>query len=170
MFAIGEYVVHGYNGLCAVEEVTHLNMSGVDKNALYYILRPLSSEESKIYLPVEGTKTVSRRIMNREEAQEFLEQIDQVENYWAANHKIREDMYKEAMKTCDSGMWIRIIKTLYLHQKEREAVGKRISASDERFLKHAEEYLYQELSLATGKTYEEMKNTVTEKIFSQGAD
>ena len=48
MFASGEYVVHGYNGLCVVDGVTHLNMSGISKDAKYYILRPLNSEESKI--------------------------------------------------------------------------------------------------------------------------
>ena len=167
MFESGEYVVHGYNGLCLVENVTHLNMSGVDQKALYYILRPLSSEESKIYLPVEGTKTVSRRIMSREDAQAFLDRIDGVEKYWTDNHKAREEMYKEAMRTCDSRMWIRIIKTLYLYQKEREMSGKRLSSSDERFLRHAEEFLYQELSLATGKTYEEMKRTVADKILAE---
>lgn len=167
MFKSGEYVVHGYNGLCVVEGVTHLNMSGISKEALYYILRPLNSEESKIYLPVEKGEAVSRRIMTKEEAGQFMETIDQVESYWNANHKIREEMYKTAMKTCESSMWIRIIKTLYLYQKERNAMGKRISSSDERFLKHAEEYLYQELSLATGKSYEQIKTEVAERILDK---
>lgn len=169
MFVSGEYVVHSYNGLCLVENVTHLNMSGINKDALYYILRPLNSEESKIYLPVDSDKMVSRRIMTKEEAAQFLEQIDNVELFWNPNHKFREEMYKTAMKTCDCRMWIRIIKTLYLHQKEREAIGKRISASDERFLKHAEEYLFQELSLATGETYDEMRKQVMDKIMKKEA-
>lgn len=167
MFKSGEYVVHGYNGLCVVEGVTQLNMSGISKDALYYILRPLNSEESKIYLPVEKGEAVSRRIMTKEEAGQFMETIDQVESYWNANHKIREEMYKTAMKTCESSMWVRIIKTLYLYQQERNAMGKRISSSDERFLKHAEEYLYQELSLATGKSYEQIKTEVAEKILDK---
>lgn len=99
MFVSGEYVVHGYNGLCLVENVTHLNMSGINKDALYYILRPLNSEESKIYLPVDSDKMVSRRIMTKEEAAQFLEQIDNVELFWNPNHKFREEMYKTAMKT-----------------------------------------------------------------------
>lgn len=35
MFAIGDYVISGSNGICLVQEITTLNISGVDKNRKY---------------------------------------------------------------------------------------------------------------------------------------
>lgn len=162
MYASGEYVVHGYSGLCLVEDVTCLKMPGVNKDALYYILRPLNSEDSKIYLPVEGDRGTGRRIMTKEEAVRFMKAAPETEELWTPNHKVREELYKKAMRTCDCGEWIRIIKTLYLKQTERDSIGKRLSASDERFLKQAEDYLYTELSLAMGSSKEEMHRRILE--------
>ena len=36
-----------------VEDITHLNLSGVDKGKLYYVLAPLNKKESRIYYPVD---------------------------------------------------------------------------------------------------------------------
>ena len=41
MFKIGDYVVHGRNGVCKVVDITHIDISGADKNQLYYTLIPM---------------------------------------------------------------------------------------------------------------------------------
>ena len=56
MFEKGEYIVYGHNGICEVEDITHLNLSGVDKGKLYYVLAPLTKKESRIYYPVDREK------------------------------------------------------------------------------------------------------------------
>lgn len=164
MFAIGDYVVHGYSGLCLVEDVTSLDMGDIHEETLYYILRPLNSQESKIYLPVDNDKVIGRKIMTAGEANSFLESIDETEEFWIPNHKMREEAYKNAMKTCDGKEWFRIIRTLYGKQTERADLGKRLSTSDERFLKHAEEYLFGELSLALGLSLRQVEDIVRQKI------
>lgn len=166
MYKCGEYIVYGYNGVCAVKDVTHLEMSGIDRNALYYVLSPIHSADSTLYLPVENGKTVNRRIMTKEEATQFIDAIDQTEELWTANHKLREELYKTAMKTCDCREWIRIIKTLYCKKKERESIGRRLSTSDERFLKHAEENLFSELALALSISEKEARQLIIEKILA----
>ena len=45
MFEKGEYIVYGHNGICEVEDITHLNLSGVDKGKLYYVLAPLNKRK-----------------------------------------------------------------------------------------------------------------------------
>ena len=70
------------------------------------------------------------------------------------------------MKTCDCREWIRIIKTLYNKKQERESIGKRISASDERFLKHAESYMFSELSLAMEMEEQEVREMVTKIVLN----
>ena len=49
MFKIGDYVVHGRNGVCKVVDITHIDISGADKNQLYYTLIPMKSEDSRIF-------------------------------------------------------------------------------------------------------------------------
>ena len=41
MYKIGDYIVKNGNGVCKVENVTHLDMAGIDRNRLYYMLIPL---------------------------------------------------------------------------------------------------------------------------------
>ena len=40
MFSIGQYVSCGNKGVCTIENVTTLDISGVDKKKMYYILKP----------------------------------------------------------------------------------------------------------------------------------
>ena len=40
MFEIGEFIVYGHKGICKVEDITYLDMSGADKDRLYYVLNP----------------------------------------------------------------------------------------------------------------------------------
>ncbi len=66
MFKIGDYIVHGRNGVCKVVDITHIDISGADKNQLYYTLVPMKSEESKIFYPVDSNRVVMQRILYQE--------------------------------------------------------------------------------------------------------
>ena len=72
MFEIGEYVVCGNNGVCLIQEITTLRMSGVDQNRKYYILKPVYSAGSTIYVPVDALQSSMRRILSKEEATVLL--------------------------------------------------------------------------------------------------
>ena len=51
MFSIGQYVVCGNKGVCTVEQITTLDISGVDKAKMYYILKPVYASTSTVYVP-----------------------------------------------------------------------------------------------------------------------
>lgn len=148
MYLIGEYIVYGTTGVCKVESVGNIKMSGVGKEKLYYTLVPLNSKGSKIFTPVENDKVVMRPVMTKEEAKALVEEIPQIELLWVEDEKSRESIYKETLKTCDCREWIRIIKTLYLRKMSRIAEGKKVTVSDGKYLQIAEERLYEELALA----------------------
>ena len=52
MFQKGDFVVYGHNGICCIQDITTLNISGIDKNRKYYLLKPVSTSKSTIYTPV----------------------------------------------------------------------------------------------------------------------
>ena len=168
MFEKGEYIVYGHNGICKVEDITHLNLSGVDKGKLYYVLAPLGKKESRIYYPVDREKDGrARRTITRAEAEQLLSEIPQIGLIEVVNDKMREDIYKQALYSSDCRNWISMVKTLFLRRQDRLRHGKRIASVDERYMKMAEEALYSELAFALDKSKEEMADFIIDRIEHQ---
>lgn len=166
MFEKGELIVYGRTGICEVKDVTTLKMDGVEKERLFYILVPLKDRSGKIFTPVDNSKVPMRHILSRDEASALISEIPEIPELWIASDKLREASYKECMGTCRCEEWIRIIKTLYLRKQKRLAEGKKITATDERYLKQAEQHLYAELSLALGIPEDKMENYIAEHVGS----
>lgn len=150
MFEVGEYIVYGSKGVCMVEDITHIDIPGADKDRLYYVLEQLENGSGKIYVPTDSQKVVMRRVISKEDATDLIQQMPEIEQMWIDDDKRREARYKEAIRTCDYHEWVSMIKTLYLRKKERCAQGKKITALDEKYLKTAENELYSELSVTLG--------------------
>lgn len=164
MFEVGEYIVYGVKGVCRIEEITHIDISGADKERLYYVLSPVGGGNGKIYAPVDNKKVTMRKIITREEANRLIEELPQIELLWVPDDKQREATYKEALSTCDYRAWVSIVKTLYLRKQERVAAGKKITALDERYMRTAENELYSELSLTLGVPKAEMEDYIKERL------
>lgn len=164
MFEVGEYVVYGSKGVCQITDITHIDISGADKDRLYYVLAPVGDANAKIYAPTDNRKITMRKVISKEEADKLISELPEIELLWVPDDKQREAKYKEVMRTCDYRAWVSIVKTLYLRKKERTAQGKKITALDERYMKAAENELYSELSLTLGIPKDQMENYIKEKI------
>lgn len=164
MFEKGGYIVYGTTGVCQVEEITGLSMKGASGDKLYYVLRPCFQKGSTIFTPVDNGKITMRAVMSRNEAEELVERIPEIEELNESDDKERERHYKEAIKSGNPGEWIRIIKTSYLRSRKREAEGKRATTVDERYFHAAEDHLYAELAVALEMGKDEVKNYIGQKI------
>ncbi len=156
MFAKGEYVVYGSKGVCLIRDISQIDIPGVDKDRLYYIMQPIHNANGTVYLPIDSTKAVIRKVMSKDEAAKLIADIPDIKQLVVSDEKQREASYREALKTCSVYVWVSIIKALYMRKNERIAAGKKITALDERYLKAAEHELYEELSIALGVPREEM--------------
>lgn len=170
MFEIGEYVVCGAKGVCQIRDITHIDMSGADKEKLYYVLAPVGDKNGTIYVPTDSEKIIMRRTISKEEAERLIDELPQIELLWVPDDKQREETYKEALRTCDYHAWVSIVKTLYQRKKERLAQGKKATAVDERYMKAAENGLYGELSLTLGVPREKMEDYIRETFVRKGFD
>lgn len=164
MFEAGDYIVYGNTGICQVMGVTTMDLDGIPKDRLYYILRPDGQMEGKIFTPVDNGKLVMRRVMTKADAEDLIAEIPDIETLDIADDKLREEKYKACLRSCESREMIRIIKTIYIRKKERFAKGKKVTATDERYLKMAEENLYSELSMLLGVPKNKMESYITSKI------
>ncbi len=164
MFSIGEYIVYGMNGVCRVEEIGPMNMSGVESDKIYYTLLPLYTKGSRVFTPVDNQKVVMRPVISKQEACELIDNMKQIEQIEVADDKHRELAYKEAVKSCDCKELIRIINTARKRKEERLAQGKKMSACDERYLKQAQDNLYGEFAVSLKMEKGEVEDFITHRM------
>ena len=160
MFNIGDYIVYGHNGICRVLDITHPDISGIDNNRLYYVLMPQKTKASRLFCPADDNNISIRSVVTEQEARDLIQNSKNIEPLEISNDKTRDDSYKKAIKSSDLRQWVMVIKTLLIRKKEREKCGKKITATDERYLKIAEEGLYSELALATGREVDEIQEII----------
>ena len=157
MFQVGDYIVYGSNGICRVEEITHPDIAGIDADKLYYVLVPEKTRDSRLFCPTDNSRVVLRSVISAEEADALMKEVKGIEPLQVESERMRDDSYKKAMKSCDLRQCVQVIKALLIRKQEREAHGKKVTVTDERYMKLAEDGLYSELALVLGKEREEIK-------------
>lgn len=164
MFEIGEYIVYGNTGVCKVEEVKKMTEPGTKSDRLYYTLEPVYRKGCRLFTPVDNQKVKMRPVLTMQEADELIGRIKEIDILWVKDEKSREQMYKDAIRTCNCEELVKIIKTLYLRKKARLAAGKKVTSSDAKYLHLAEESLYGELSVVMGIPKDEVETFIYNKV------
>ncbi len=164
MFQKGEKVVCGSKGVCSVEDITTLNISGVDKQREYYILKPLYMAASTVYVPVDTADEAIRRVLTEHEANELIGRIPQIPLITISNEKFLEQEYKNCLRTERCDEWIKIIKTIWIRKQKRLEAGRKITAVDARYLKIAQDCVYGELAVALSMPRESVEEFITSRL------
>ncbi len=160
MFTSGDYVIYGNNGICKVQDITTLDISGIDKKRKYYLLKPIFLSGSTVYIPVDTADEVLRKAMTREEALAFIDSIPGVSLIPLADERTLEQTYKEYMHRSSAEGWLRLIKTIYLRKEKRLSDGHKVTAVDSRYFKLAEDFLYGELSVALDMSRDDVRTYI----------
>lgn len=164
MFEVGDYIVCGNNGICRIENISTIDIPDVDPDRLYYILQPAFAKTSVVYVPVDNEKIIMRKVLTKEQANELIDHIPEIETIGEKNDKLREERFKECMKHHDCEDWIKVIKTLYLRKQDRLERGQKVTATDARYLKTAEDNLYCEIAMALGIEKSEVLDFIEQRI------
>lgn len=160
MFTIGDYIVYGNDGICVVKDISQIDIPGAPSGRVYYLLSPVALKESKIYSPVDNAKVIMRRIISREEAAELLKNMDTIQEIPVTEDKLMEVKYKEMIASCDLVQLISLVKTIRKKQNKRISEGKKITSTDDRYLKRAEDAICNELMIALDMEREEVQEIV----------
>ena len=156
MFGIGDYVICGNKGVCEVENITTLNISGVDRGREYYILKPLYMSGRTVYLPVDSPKESMRKVLRREEAEKLIEAIPEI--------PLSEQAYKDCIRTNDCEDLVKLLKTIYTRKQKRIKAGRKVTAVDAKYFHMAEENLYGELAVSLNISRKEVEGYIVEAI------
>ena len=164
MFQTGELVVYGGEGVCRVEAVGPIAMSGVEDDRPYYTLAPLY-RVGKIYAPVDTT-VLMRPVLSRKEAEELIRRIPDIEAPVLTDHnpRVLGAFYQEIIRSHDCSDMIVLIKTAYRKTQARRAKGAKPGQVDERYMKRAEDLLYGELAVALDISREEVGGYIAKAV------
>lgn len=164
MFEEGTMVTYGSSGVCRIVGFTHMEIDGVDRKRLFYILQPAYNPGTTLYTPTDSQKTSIRPILTKEQAMELIQKIPRMETLWIENEKQREQSYKESIRKYDCEEWVRIIKTLYKRKRDRSGRGKKTTAVDEKYWKLAGDLLYGELACALEIERDQVERFINENV------
>ena len=164
MFQKGEFVIYGSKGVCEITDISTIDISGMNREKLYYFLRPVNDRDGKIFIPVDSDKIQIRRILTKEEAQKLVESIPQIGYLGIEDEKQREACYRQAVNDCDCREWVRVLKTLCRRNRERTARGKKETAMDKKYFRIAQDNLYTELSVSLKIGTDEVKDYIAGRM------
>ena len=160
MYKIGEKIIYGENGVCTVEKIAPLNMSGAQKEKLYYHLTPLVG--SGTYFTPVDTTAFMRPIISREEAEALIDAIPGIPpaicNDSRFNHV--DAFYRELFKLHSNEALVSVIKGLRCRMAEKKTRSTRAEAT----MKRAKDILHGELSVALDMDFSQVEGYITSRI------
>ena len=125
MYKENDYLVYKKD-VCKVREVRKNKMNGKD----YYILIPINDESLIIEVPTDNRMGFIRNVISKEEAENLIKKIPEIETLENIDDKYIEKTYKELLYNGDLEDLIKIIKTTYLRNDARIKSNKKISDKD----------------------------------------
>ena len=164
MFKVNDTVLYGAEGVCRIDELTEKDFRG--KRVKYYVLKPIYKTNSILDDPMENEELVGRMrtVPTQEEIRDILQKASQDESIWIEDEAERKVRYREILASGSSREIMQLIRTLYVHQKEQKAKGKKLHMAEERLLKEAEKLLCDEFALVLGMQQDQAISYIWDRL------
>lgn len=164
MYKVGEFIVYGNEGVCEVEDISKLNIPGINKKQSYYILKPMH-ENGKVFAPID-TNVFMRPIITYEEIHEIIEKIPFIKEVECDNKNTRllQEYYKNLLNTHECIDLLTVIANINDKKANSIKNGKKLGQIDEKFMKIAKNLLEDEFSLVLGIPKEEVEQYIQDRI------
>lgn len=164
MYKVGEFIVYGNEGVCEVEDISNLNIPGINKKKSYYTLKPMH-ENGKIFAPID-TNVFMRPIITYDEIQEIIEKIPFIKEaeYDNKNTRLLQEYYKNLLNTHECIDLLTVIANINDKKINSMKSGKKLGQIDEKFMKIAKNLLEDEFSLVLGIPKEEVENYIQDRV------
>ena len=109
----GDFVSKPVTGICKIEDILYLTPEDERNKKLYYVMKPVEDEKEKIYVPVSNSDSRLRLCLTKGEGWDLIKRIPEIPTAWTNNENMREQSYKDAIKTNDPEALVAIIKMIY---------------------------------------------------------
>lgn len=164
MFEKGEMVFYKNIGVCEVVDITKLDFA-INEDQKYYVMESVFKNGVN-FVPVGGDVENIRPIISKEEAEELIDKIKEIEAEPMLDLATKEltEFYEEKINSPEP---LDILKLTLSIDKKKEILSeekKKFGAIDDNFLKKAKDMLFEEVAAALGidkeKTPEYIENRV----------
>ena len=164
MFKTNDIIAYGAEGVCQITGMAEKTIDG--KIIEYYVLKPVDGRNSTVYVPTESQALLAkmRKLPSKEEINLLIDSIPHIAPNWIKNDQERKSAYGKVLSSGDHTDLIMMIKALYLQKKEREAMKKNLGMSDDRFMKEAEQRLYNEWQYVLKMNKDELMSHIFTRI------
>jgi len=162
MYKTGDLVVYGSFGVCRLENVVMGENIGGEAGKEYFCIKPVF-DDCSISVPTD-TKVFMRKVIEKGEAQQLIGEItvNHSEAFFASSVQQLADHYDKAIKTHECSVILDMLLSIYEKRQLVLQKKQKFGQLDERFMKKAEDLLFNEFSFAldmTRKDVEEMIKT-----------
>lgn len=156
-------VRYATTGVCVISEITEMTIA--KKKSRYYVLQPVHKDALQVYVPCDNEALVSkmRRILTKDEILELIRSMPQEDCCWIEDELTRKAVFQQILSEGDRRKLIELIRSVYQHQQNQLAYGKKLHQVDERCFAEAQKLLNDEFAYVLGISPEE----VTPFIISQ---
>ena len=165
-FAVGDLIIYGTSGLCLVDSLGPVKLPYDSEPQTYYVLKPVSRENSKIYVPLKNdTLTAKMRpTLKKTEIDAILHGIGVEVMDWDQDKMARHATFHSILAQRDEKAMLLMMRCIYLKRGELVAEGKKMPAADDDLLKSAEKLLEQEFSHSLGIPLGEVARYIQREI------
>ena len=164
MFAEGDYISYSCYGVCKVEGTTMMDVPGGEEPRMYYILKPVYENSGTVYSSVENVKLLRRPILTKAEANSLLKETSHLEPISTSDKKQLEEQCKVAVPSGECVEWMKVIKPLTYERLMRQQQGKKMTATNERYLKNAMDKLCGELAVVLEQDKSQVEEMLEELL------
>ena len=158
MFEVGDSVIYKRD-VCIIKEIRKDIINEMD----YYVLSPIDDKSLTINVPIKNSLNLIRNAISNKEVENLIKKIPNIKTLDIYS-KTLDNEYRELFYSGSLEDLITIIKTTYLRNNARISQNKKPSEKDNSLFIKAEKLLYNELSVSLGKTFDETKQYVIDRI------
>ncbi|GHV39216.1 hypothetical protein FACS1894187_18930 [Synergistales bacterium] len=163
-YKANDVILYATHGVCEIVEVAEKDLRGTPIE--YYVLKPLYYDKCTIYVPVANEELVAkmRRLLSVSNIYALIEAMPDEGAVWTEDENERTEKYKEILERGDRTELVKLVKSLWHHQQSQRSKGKRLSCTDDRFMKDAEKMLYEEFAHVLDIKREQVLPFIIERI------
>lgn len=156
MFKINDTVFYGIHGVCTITDITARDFGG-GKND-YYILKPVYSNRSTVFVPVDKAESANkmRMVVRKAEIKKIIKETANAKSLWIENDTKRKEFFSEIIKNAEIKELVSLYKTISEQREKLAGTGKKLHAVDVRAISEAEKMISEEFSFALGIEREEV--------------
>ena len=160
MFSVGDKIIYGENGVCTVESIGPLSMSGAPKDKLYYYLSPLIG--SGTYFAPVDSGAYMRPVMSKAEAEALIDAMPGIQPAICTDNRFNhvDAFYKELFKQHSCEALVSIVKGLKSRMSDRKTKSSRAEAT----MKRAKDILHGELSVALEIDVKDVEDYIVSRL------